>query len=280
MSAKLLALDVGAGDALIYSEEQWYLASLDRAWRPLKVDGREGAVVWGFSAWALVVDKEYENLKAAILEARRLCLTALERGMSYSMTPELLQELVEELQEQQDGRPNSERRFEGILWQFTRRLDRFFVSRGCSPDETLQLILEVFGAVYEDMPTEEGELARRLFEIAGNVYHEHTGAGRRKPAFREQIERRVGPEGGSFTEAQERRVLRNLSRQELRALYFWTLRRYGIREIAILMNSSLERVETDLTAIAERFHRPVEELQEAALTAGCFQELQRRREQP
>jgi DNA-directed RNA polymerase specialized sigma24 family protein len=280
MSAKLLALDVGAGDALIYSEGQWYLASLDHGWRPLNVEGHEGAVAWGLSAWALPVDREYEDLYAAILEARSVCLAASARGVSYSASPDLLQELFEESQARQAKRRGRDKEFENVIRQFTGRLDRFFGSRGCSPDESLELILETFEALYEAGPLEESHLARRVFELALETCRRPQGSGGEESPSRDPAGQRIGQGERPIPEIREKAAWRGLSVQDLRILYFWTLRRYGPREIGILLNLSEDEVAADLRRMTERLGRPLEGLQQAELTALCLQELRRRGEKP
>jgi hypothetical protein len=258
MAYELWALDAGAGEAILREESHWYLAALDRGWKPVELEAPQGIIGWSLSRHVVPIGREYETRDEAVSMARKVCLAAWSSG---SFSSEEIQHLVANIQK------SEVRRRDPARWAGINRealiLDGYFQEQGCTKEESLQLILLTLERLRQSQEwTKSGrELSLSLQRLARAVYLE-TGA---------ESDRAQAPGYGLSEYDREllARALRRLPFEVLSILTLWADSSYDEDEIAVILRVSPEAVRQSIHIAVAALDRSPGELRAPAFAEVC-----------
>ena len=270
MGYVIWALDPESGEAILKEGKHWYLAAMDRNWRPLELEEPGEILRWSLSRYVIPVNREYATRDESIIAARHVC-QSIRSGVPPSSDE--VQRLLSEHERVRNQRrrldpPGWERRFPEIV-QAGLELDSYFRAQGCSVEESLQFILRVIQRLRESAGWAKSghELRLALLELARAVY--------RKPE--EQPEEVLG--AFRLSDIERRRITKIVGRlpfEVLNALTLWADSAFGVDEIGILLNASPAEVRRRIELAAQELGRPAEHLRGPTLVGLCRETMQSR----
>jgi hypothetical protein len=287
MSYELWAIDAGAGEAVLRQGQRWFLLSLDYDWEPREMRGESDAFKWAVSGPVVPVGIQYASLSGAIDNIRRVCLVAIEG-------PEPLSSEYVLLLLAGDGakRPSSaeESHARGSAWEkelreivrlYSRRLDRYFESKGLSRDKVFELRCETLRRAGEGVSSSARkiDLGRWVFGLAQHAYLE-LGGNRLNQRGEDEHQSEIAnlwwlpaPRG----EAEWGGNLDNLSEEDLLCLGAWSRSEtnYSYEQVAVGLHMPVQRVRECLERVAELLGRSPEELRDSSLRQACLEVIQK-----
>lgn len=280
MSYELWAIDAESGEAVLREGQRWFILSFDYDWKPIQMKGEADAIKWAISGSAVLVGIVYAKISEVVDDIRRVCLAALEEDEPLS--PESVFLLLRGVGI--DRSTPEGLRDRGATWEreivriYSRRLDRYFESKGLSPAEVVEFRCETLRRVSEGGSSARGvDLKRLVFELARHVYADRGGR------LNQRREDERHPEVlnlwwlPTYQEAEWGRIVGDLSEEDLLCLSVWSgpQTNYSYEEVAIGLHLPVQRVRESLGRVADLVGCSPEDLRDSSLREACLQAIQR-----
>lgn len=263
MGYVLWALAPEAGEAILRDGEHWYLAAMDRSWKPLELQAPEEVLHWSLSRYVVPVDREYGARDEAVIAARYACREVWRQEKFSSKDVQRFLAERERNRKDRSQDPDSaewEKKFPEIN-QVALGLDPYFQAQGCSTQESLRRILLTLQRLREsgDWRKSGRELRLTLFSLARSLY----------PEKKEQPAKLSAMPLSDYERKRMARIIEQLPFEPLIALTFWADSLYEEDEIAVLLQSSPEEARERIQRAAEALGRPTSELRGNVIADLC-----------